>query len=303
MNTLSLVTSDSSLPNDYDMPLLLAACKAFGLVVDVCAWDDPEINWSRYDAVVLRSPWDYSERLPEFLAWCEHITAVTALFNPLPAVRWSIDKHYLADLAARGVPVVPSRFVEPGMAPLPALQEFLATYPQAEDFVVKPTIGCYSKDVRRYHRDEESEATEHITRLLKDRSSIILQPYLSSIDLNGETNMIYFGGTYSHAIRKGALLMQDGTVNAPTYDFRTARDADADERAVALAVLDAAATHLGIEQPLLYARVDLIRDGNGNPQLLELEIAEPSLSLPFAEAGAMRFAEVLARLMKTEQGA
>jgi O-ureido-D-serine cyclo-ligase len=94
--------------------------------------------------------------------------------------------------------------------------------------------------------------------------------------------------------------MQDGTVNAPTYDFRTARDADDDERIVALATLDAAAAHFGLDRPLLYARVDLIRDNNGDPQLLELEIAEPSLSLPFAEAGAMRFAEVLAKVVRTK---
>jgi O-ureido-D-serine cyclo-ligase len=300
MSTLALVTSDSSLPNDYDMPPLLAACRLRGLTVDVCAWDDPAIDWSDYSAVVLRSPWDYSERLSEFLGWCERITAVTELFNPLPVVRWSLDKHYLTDLAAHCVPVVPSRFVEPGTKPLPALREFLANYPEVDDFVIKPAIGCYSKSVKRYSREQESTATEHIGHLLEDDRSVILQPYLPSIDHDGETNLIYFDGLYSHAIRKGALLMQDGTVNAPTYDFRTARDADDDERTVALATLDAAAAHFGLDRPLLYARVDLIRDNNGDPQLLELEIAEPSLSLPFAEAGAMRFAEVLAKVVRTK---
>jgi len=96
--------------------------------------------------------------------------------------------------------------------------------------------------------------------------------------------------------------MRDGTVHPPAYEFRTARNADDDERAAALAALDATAAHFGLDRPLLYARVDLIRDNNGNPQLLELEIAEPSLSLPFARAGATRFAEVLAKVMKMRQG-
>jgi len=302
MSALAFVTSDSSLPNDYDMPLLLDACQLRGLAVDVCAWDDPAIDWSGYSAVVLRSPWDYSERLPEFLGWCERITAVTDLFNPLSVIRWSLDKHYLADLAGHCVPVVPSKFVEPGTMPLPALREFLADCPQADDFVIKPTIGCYSKSVRRYSREQESGATEHIARLLEEGHCALLQPYLPSIDHDGETNLIYFDGIYSHAIRKEALLMRDGTVHPPAYEFRTARNADDDERAVALAALDATAAHFGLDRPLLYARVDLIRDNNGNPQLLELEIAEPSLSLPFARAGATRFAEVLAKVMKMRQG-
>lgn len=298
MSTLALVTADASLSDDYDMPLLLNACRTRGLAVDVCAWDDPAIEWSHYGAVVLRSPWDYSERLSEFLAWCECIAEVTKLFNPLSAVRWSLDKHYLADLAARDAAVVPTGFIERDAAPQPALRAFLAEHSQAEDFVVKPAVGCYSKGVKRYSRAQESEAVEHVTRLLDERGSVALQPYLPSIDRAGETNLIYFDGVYSHAIRKGALLQRDGTVNAPTYDFRTARDADADERAVAQVVLGAAAAHLGLERPLLYARVDLIRDNDGEPRLLELEIAEPSLSLPFSEAGAIRFADALAKLTK-----
>jgi O-ureido-D-serine cyclo-ligase len=212
--------------------------------------------------------------------------------------RWATDKHYLADLAAHGVPVVPSRFVEPGTIPLVALQEFLAAFPESEEFVVKPTVGSYSKNIKRYSRAQESEAGEHMARLLRDGRSVILQPYLTSVDRDGETNLIYFDRVYSHAIRKSALLMQDGTVNGPTADFRAARVADEDERSVALAVLDAAAKHLNLERPLLYGRVDLIRDRFDKPQLLELDICEPSLSLPFTEGGAIRFAQALSNLLK-----
>lgn len=296
MKTLALATDAISLPNDFDMSLLLAACQSLGLAAEVCAWDDPAINWSRYDHVVLRSTWDYTERLPEFLAWCERISAVSHLVNPLPVMRWALDKHYLADLAANGVSVVPSRFIEPTTLPLPALQEFLASHPQVVEIVVKPTVGAYSKDVKRYARAQESQAIEHIAHLLGKGCSVILQPYLASIDRDGETNLIYFDGIYSHAIRKGALLMQDGTVNVPTFDFRSARVADEEERAVALAAIDATRIHLGLTQSLTYARIDLIRDDDGKPQVLELEICEPSLSLPLAEGSAIRFAQVLADL-------
>lgn len=129
-------------------------------------------------------------------------------------------------------------------------------------------------------------------------SAVLLQPYMQSIDDNGETNLIYFDGIYSHAIRKEALLLKDGTVNVPTFNFRAAREADFAERQVAEAALAAVMLHLQLDRPLLYARVDLVRNVLGTPEVLELEIAEPSLSLPLASGGADRFADMLAKLVQ-----
>lgn len=299
MNIIALVTDTISPPIDYDMPLLLDACQASGLTAEVCDWEDPAIDWPRYDAVLLRSPWNYVERLPEFLSWCERIAAVTRLFNPLSVVRWSLDKRYLTDLAAHGVPIVPTKFVAPGETPLLALREFLSVHSLTKEIVVKPTVGAYSKDVQRYTRAQEAEATEHIARLLGKGFHVMLQPYLESIDSDGETDLIYFDGVYSHAICKSAMLMPDGTVNVPTLEFRKARDADENERTVALAAFDAAASHLGLERPLLYGRVDLIRGNDGKPMVLEMEICEPSLSLPFSEGSAMRLVQALAKRLKS----
>lgn len=299
MNTLAFITDQTSLPIDFDMPLLLDACQAIGLTPEVCAWDDPTVDWSRFGAVLLRSPWSYLDRLPEFLAWCEAVDASTRLFNPVSVARWSLDKLYLADLAARGVAVVPTKFVEPDANPVPAVREFLAEHPQAKAIVVKPTVGAYSKDVQRFARPLEEAAAEYIDRLLEKGFRVMLQPYFESVDRDGETDLIYFDEVYSHAIRKSAMLMPDGTVNVPTQESRKARTADEDERAVASAALDAAASHLGIERPLLYGRVDLIRGDDGEPVVLELELCEPSLSLPFTEGGSMRFAQALAKRLKS----
>ncbi len=301
MRLIALVTADASLPNDFDMPVLLTACREHALSVDVCAWDDPAVDWSLYGAVVLRSPWDYADRLPEFLTWCEGVSAVSVLFNPLSAIRWSLDKHYLSDLAAAGVAVVPTGFVEDGASPRAVLDAFLAKHPEADIFVVKPAVGCYSRGVRRFMRAERDEAAVHVERLRMDGAdTVAVQPYLPAIDDIGETNIIYFDGVYSHAIRKEALLTPDGTVKVPTYDLRSAQTAGEDDRVVALTALKATAAHLQLERPLLYARVDLIRDREGRPRLLELEIAEPSLSLPLSEGGASRFAEALAKLGMVE---
>lgn len=301
MVTLALVTDAASLPVDYDMPLLLDACEAIGLPAEVCAWDDSTVDWSRFDMVLLRSPWSYIDRLPTFLAWCERVNAETHLCNPLSVVRWSLDKRYLADVAAHGVPVVPTTFIAQGVDPTRALREFFAAHPDTKDIVVKPTVGAYSRGVQHFARQLEAEAARHITRLLDGDCGVILQPYLESIDRDGETDLIYFNGVYSHAIRKDALLLADGSVSVPTFECRTARVADDNERAVALAALDAAAACLGLTQPLLYGRVDLVRGDDGKPMLLELELCEPSLNLPFAEGSAARFADAVAKRLSVRR--
>jgi glutathione synthase/RimK-type ligase-like ATP-grasp enzyme len=299
MTTVALVTDTVSLPIDYDMPLLRDACQAFGLDTETCQWEDPDVDWSRFDAALLRSPWNYVDQLDAFLAWCERVDAMTLLLNPLPVARWALNKSYLADLAAHGVPIVPSRFVDPEENPALALREFLGEHRVAREIVIKPTIGAYSRDVRRFLVQAESEAVEHMTRLFAKGCHVIVQPYFDSVDRDGETDLIYFDNEYSHAIRKGAMLEADGTVNVPTLEFRKARVAGEDERSVASAALAASASHLGLDRPLLYGRVDLIRDDDGQPMVLELDICEPSLNLPFGEGSAMRFAEVLTERLKS----
>jgi O-ureido-D-serine cyclo-ligase len=256
------------------------------------------VDWGRFEAAVLRSPWNYVDALPAFLAWCDRVAQRTRLFNPPRVSRWSLDKRYLGDLAAAGVPVVPTEFVAPQVgdaASLAVLDAFMARHPASGEVVIKPTVGAYSKDVRRFPRAAQAQAHHYLRSLQSRGAHVMLQPYLAAIDRDGETNLAFFDGHYSHAIRKGAMLMSDGTVHVPTQDLRQARQADAQEQAVARLALQAAARHLQLDQPLLYARVDLIRDGSGQPRVLELELCEPSLNLPFADGSALRFAQAIAR--------
>lgn len=300
MPRLALATAIAAAGRDDDLVPLLDACAAAGLDTSVRAWDDPSVTWSRFDAVLLRSTWDYAQRLPEFLRWCEQVSAQARLLNPLPVVRWNTDKHYLADLAARGVPVVASAFVEPEDEPLPALQAFLAAHPDMAEFVVKPAVGAGSCDAQRYAREQEFAAANHVARLLDAGRSALLQPYLASVDKAGETALVYFNGEYSHAIRKGPLLQRDDVATGELFaaEAITPRTPGDDERALGEQVLAAATTQLGITAPLPYARVDLIRDTTGQPRLLELELCEPSLFFAHAEGSAERFASLLASTLR-----
>lgn len=303
MTALALATAIAATGMDEDMPALLRACAKAGLHAQVLAWDDPTVSWERFDAVLLRSTWDYTERLPEFLDWCERVDRRTRLLNPLPVLRWNTDKHYLAELSARGVATIPGGFVEPDMEPLPALQAFLAAHPDAAEFVVKPAVGAGSRDTQRYSRKHEFAAANHVGRLLDAGRSVLLQPYLASVDRDGETALLFFEGVFSHAIRKGPLLRPDEGATDALFaaEAIAPRVPGEDEKTLAESVLAAMAGHLDLDAPLPYARVDLIRDADGSPRLLELELCEPSLFFDHAPGSADRFVALLAQRLSPSQ--
>ena len=303
---IALVTTQAARELDDDLGPLLGALRQHAIHVECVDWDNAQVDWSAYDLALLRSPWDYTQRLPEFLDWATRASACTHLLNPLSVIRWNTDKHYLAELAAADIPVVPSTFIEPDHAVAAAMQDFLsancphpASAPcpasgernQVFEFVVKPAVGAGSRDAQRYGREESQAATAHAQRLLDDRRSVLLQPYLGSVDAHGETALIFFDAEFSHAIRKGALLKRgEGPTRALfAAEHIVSRTPSHDE-------LDLAQRTLAVvpfDQPLLYARVDLIRDDGGSPCVLELELTEPSLFFDHAAGSAEKFAQAI----------
>ncbi len=290
MTRIALVTAAAARTLDEDLAPLDNALRAAGIDSAIVEWDDASIDWSRFDLAVLRSTWDYSTRLAEFLAWIDRVSPATTLLNPRDVVRWNTDKHYLAHLANAGVPTVPSQFVEPGDDASAALDAFLDR--DGDEFVVKPSVGAGSRDAQRYARSERAAAVSHAQRLLDANRSVLLQPYLGRIDAYGETALMFFEGRFSHAIRKGPLLRRgEGPTRALfAAEHITPRDASAEEIAVAEYTLAA----IPFAKPLLYARVDLIHDDAGAPCVLELELSEPSLFFAQAPGSAERFAAAIA---------
>ena len=292
---IALVTARAARGTDYDMAPLLAALRAAGTDAHEVDWDDAAIDWGRFDLVLLRSTWDYFERLAEFLDWAARVVERTRLLNPLAVLRWNTDKHYLAELARAGVPVVPSTFLEPDDDAAAILDVVLNTHPDAHDFVVKPAVGAGSRDAQRHARDDRSGIIAHAQRLLNRRRSVLLQPYLDRVDEHGETALLFFDGVFSHAIRKGPLLKRNAGPTTGLYaeETITPRTPSPDEREVAQRALAA----IPLDGPLLYARVDLIHDDDGAPRLLELELVEPSVFVAHADGAAQRFVTaILARI-------
>jgi O-ureido-D-serine cyclo-ligase len=289
---IALVTAIAAYSLDEDLQPLQEALHAAGIPAQVLAWDDDTVSWSRFDLALLRSPWDYTHRLEEFLAWAARTSTQTRLLNPLDVIGHNTDKHYLGQLAAQGLRVVPSRYIEPGERAADKLDAFLAEFADAAEFVAKPCVGAGSRDAQRYARAQSLAARAHVERLQAQGRSVLLQPYLASVDSAGETALVFFDGEFSHAIRKGPLLQRDAGPTRALFapEKITARTPGADELALARAVLAAMPG-----AALAYARVDLVRDADDAPCLLELELTEPSLFFRYCDGAADRFVAVLAR--------
>jgi len=286
---IALVTARAARAVDEDLPPLKTALARVGVDVRIVDWDDADVDWSVFDLALLRSTWDYSLRLPEFLMWAERAAAATRLANPLVLVRWNTDKHYLGELAGADVRTVPTTFVEPGESAARAINEFLLGE-AASEFVVKPAVSSGARDTQRYARRALEAATVHIKRLLNAGRSVVLQPYLERVDADGETALIYFGGRFSHAVRKGPILQRgaDATQALFAPEQISPRVAKLDE----LRAGERALAAIPFDMPL-YARVDLIRDADGAPRVLELELTEPSLFFTHAPDSVERFVALI----------
>jgi glutathione synthase/RimK-type ligase-like ATP-grasp enzyme len=268
---------------DDDERGLIRALEVCGLAAEPRVWDDPSVRWEDVRLVVIRSTWDYAERRDAFLEWC---AGVPRVLNSVPVISWNTDKTYLRDLEAAGVPTVPTTWVGVDSH----AGDFLL--PEGH-LVVKPVISSGSQHTARYDPSGREAARIHVERLLTGGRAVMVQPYVTSVDADGETGMIYIDGAFSHAVRKGPLLQAPGVATDQLWALEdiTPRSAAADERAVAEATLDALPWP---REALLYARVDLVRGIDGAPLLLELELTEPSLFLGLEHGAAARLAEAIA---------
>lgn len=284
---IAIATSRRARGTDDDEPLLLPALERAGAGAEPVEWDDPTADWAAFDLVVLRSTWDYTFHHAEFLAWTERVAAVTRIRNHPDVVRWNSDKTYLTELAAAGVPIVPTTVLRPGDE---------IELPSTGEFVLKPTISAGSRDTARYVPADAGTAVGHARRLLDAGRPVLVQPYQAAVDDDGETALLFLAGQFSHAARKGPLLSADGAITDKLFALEqmSPREATPEQLAVARSALAAAATAVPGADDLLYARVDLVPGPDGAPLLLELELVEPSLFLPQAPDGtADRFAAAI----------
>ncbi len=249
-------------PDPDAAPLRRAIQEAAGSA-EWIGWDDPAADLTGFDLCVIRSTWNYIHDLPGFLRWIQRAAKKTRVLNPRRLVRWNADKLYLRDLAGRGIPTVPTLYIEQGR--VASLPELLAPTSWT-DVVIKPRVGAASFATRRFgpreHREGSRFLAEHAVRL-----PMLIQPYVKSVEDYGERALIWIGGSLTHAIRKNPRL------HGQAEGVSGAVPIASDEAELAARTLEPYA------KDLLYARVDVARDERGRALVMELELIEPSLFL------------------------
>lgn len=270
-----------------DQPLH-EALQARGAVVAMPFWDEPGTDWASFDAVLIRTTWNYQEARDAFVLWAEHVESVTRLFNPARVVRWNTHKSYLHDLSRRGVRITPTVWLEPGRRV--DVTELCETHRILRGFL-KPMVGSTARETLRFtcDRDGLAAAQTHVDRLLP-REGLMLQPYRENVETEGELSLIVIDGEPTHGVRKvpvpGDYRVQDDFDAADMPHTFTAAEMEG-----LTAVVSAAEAELGLDPgSLLYARVDVLRAPDGGLDLNELEIVEPSLFFRHGAAAAERLA-------------
>ncbi|MCB9838906.1 MAG: hypothetical protein H6813_06165 [Phycisphaeraceae bacterium] len=269
-----------------DAPLL-EAFLAQGADAQLICWDDETTDWSAFDAVIIRTTWDYSDRLDEYLAWVDHAHNVARLINPPDIVRANLDKTYLRDLERAGVPIVPTRWIEPHESD--DLRAILRATGWPE-LIIKPVVGAGASGLGRFTIDQLDEAAAHTSAQLQ-RGVVMAQPLLESIRTTGETSIVLLDGEYSHAVRK---VPAPGDIRVQIEFGGRYTLVDPAPEAIDIAI--GAHNHTaGAHAPLLYCRADLVEPTPGDHRIIEFEAVEPELFFPMAPRSAERFARLALR--------
>lgn len=274
---------------DHDTPVLVRALRERGVAADPVVWHDRDVDWAGHDLLVLRSPWDYPDRMPELDAWLARVEQEVPVLNAPALVRWNLDKRYLAELAALGVAVVPTTYrtdVEDVRADLAAAGDGLV--------VLKPAVSAGARDTGLFRADDPA-AIELARRIIADGGVVMVQPEVPELSAGQEKAVYLVDGRLTHAIAKGALLEEGGGLLGGVYQEHPVRvDVSEAELRFAEQTLAAVQEATGCEVPL-YARVDLVDSAAFGLVLLEAELFEPALNLHIATEVTDTVAEAVVR--------
>lgn len=272
---LTLVTADPLPEPDGDLLPLFEAATEAGLRTRIAVWDDPAVNWAESRLTLLRSTWDYYQKVDAFRRWIGKVSRESLLLNPRDTLLENLHKSYLLRLPLQGIAVIPTVLVEKGTT---LDLSDLASQENWERIVMKPAISAGSFETYFF---DAREVDQEIFEGLVAKKDVLIQPYMKSVEDYGERSLLFFDRQFSHCVRK-----------APRFEGQEESISGPYEPAEEELILARKALHT-ISGPLPYARVDIISNSAGEPLIAELELMEPSLFFSFAPESLPRFLEVL----------
>jgi len=274
---IGIVVTDSYAHEDpdYDTPLLLAALRERGADAAAVVWHSAR-DLDSFDLLVIRSPWDYPERVDDFLTWLDRAETESHVVNTPATVRWNLDKQYLAQLAAAGVRVVPTQYCRS----IAQVHDALSALGHTR-IVVKPAVSAGARDTGLFDAADPA-AVALADRIVAAGGVAMIQPEIPELSAGGEKALYAINGHHTHTIAKGALLEVGGGLIGGVYvENPELVDTSEAEHAFAENVLRAVVAMTGEPVPL-YARVDIVDSSQFGIVLLEVELVEPSLNLHVA---------------------
>jgi len=267
-----------------DEPML-----ALGWQTELVSWRCANVNWSDYEAVIIRSPWDYQDDMESFLSVLSTIEQSTArLENSLNVVEWNINKSYLKSLAADNVTIVPTLW--PETFDSKNIAEYFSHF-ATEQIVLKPRVSANADNTFWLTTENYQDKMADLSQAFASRE-LMVQPFMAAICQEGEFSLFYFNGKYSHTILK----------TPAQGDFRVQEEHGGGlltvtpEPSLLVAANNTMQAISKLHGELLYARIDFVRHQD-TFALMEAELIEPSLYFNMDEAAPQRFVDAFVTRM------
>jgi glutathione synthase/RimK-type ligase-like ATP-grasp enzyme len=282
---ISFVTNEAWPSLTPDDQLLADYLRNKGVLVTASIWNDKHIDWSMFDAIILRSTWDYHQKIDEFKVWLKRLEAASRpVLNPVSIVKWNLNKGYLVELHDAEKHVPPFAFCRQNSNE--SLQQLFETRGFAKA-VVKPAVSGGSFNT--WVSDASSAIDDEPKfKAMLDTGDVIVQKFMDEIVDEGELSLMFFNKKYSHTILKRA---KQGDFRVQSKFGGTVEKFEPAQEIVQYA--ESLLTE--IKEPLLYARVDGVVS-NGRFYLMELELIEPALFMEYDAKACENFYRALQAL-------
>lgn len=294
---VTLATS-KTMPDLYPGEMgLLSALANRGLDPQIGVWNDPNFDWDNAGMVVVRSVVDYADNRDQFLEWARSMPRIV---NHADVLEWNSDKHYLDELAIRGLPTIPTTWLSSSRGY--SKHQVHSRFPVFGDFIVKPAVSSDSGEVGRYSSTDilqRQAAMGHAMDLLNQGHDVMVQRYQETVETEGERSLIFFNGLLSHSASKKTLFepysMNEGHLIQTAPKVHEASDQELVWAEQIRKVLhEYQKDRIGRDEQFLYNRVDLVPDGKGSFMVMEVALVDADLYLNSAPEALENFADAIA---------